>query len=174
MRCGAIDIISWFTWHSPERAGARQRPEDNGFEKRKQENVHSEGHAQRQSFLWADKRAKDSGGIIGESKGTVQSLHLVLPVLVASIGTVAGVITCVVKSLGTRPCVRVPPHYCLLKRSHYRHQTNLSSPNQLLPRFVPTPMSGLVASSPSATSRLVCGSSAATNIVRRWHFFRNM
>lgn len=117
---------------------------------------------------------KDSGGMIGESKGTIETLHLVLPVLVASIGTVAGVIICVVKSLVTHPCVRVPPHYSLLKRSHYRYQTNLSSPNQLLPRFVPTPMPGLVASSPDATSHLVRRASAATDIVRSRYFFCDM
>lgn len=40
---------------------------------------HMDGQSyEKQSDLW-HAREKDSGGIIGESKGTVESLHLFLP-----------------------------------------------------------------------------------------------
>lgn len=53
-----------FTLSTLKRAGVRQRAEDNGIRKKKLGNGHSEGHTERQSFMWADEREKDSGGMI--------------------------------------------------------------------------------------------------------------
>jgi hypothetical protein len=92
----------------------------------------------------------------------LESLHLILPVLLASIGTVAGVAVCIVKVVGYAPCSYLATLLC--------HSEDLTivkriCPNQLHPHLRPECL-GYIARSLDATSRPFRSSSAAIDITR--------